>query len=250
MTEVTSRLDDKALRRVDAIQVENLWMLKYARVINSGRMVDIRYAPPGIDTTVFRPLAPRELALDPYILCVGRLSDPRKNIGLLLEAYARLPQNARDTVRLVLAGSSGPPERFWRRAAELRLTIRISYVPSPSVAALVSLCQRAAVFALPSDEEGLGIALLEAMACGIPVVSTRSGGPDGVITNGVDGFLVPLNDAIEMAVCLGRLLQQRELNIAMGAEARRTIEKRYADEVAGEAFLDVWDRLLWKARDS
>ena len=121
---------------------------------------------------------------------------------------------------------------------------------SPGEAALVSLCQRAAVFAFPSDEEGLGIALLEAMACGVPVVSTRSGGPDGVITNGLDGFLVPLDDAVEMAVCLGRLLEQPELNLAMGSEARRTIEKRYADEVAGEAFLDVWDRLLWKTRES
>jgi glycosyltransferase involved in cell wall biosynthesis len=47
------------------------------------------------------------------------------------------------------------------------------------------------VFALSSDEEGLGIVILEAMACAIPVVATKCGGPDGIITDGKDGYLIP-----------------------------------------------------------
>jgi len=248
MTEITDRLDDRALRRVDAIQVENLWMLDYAQKLNVGRDVDIRYAPPGVDDTLFRPLASRDLDREPYILCVGRLDDPRKNIGLLGETYARLPSELRRRARLVLAGSSGPPASFWPRAQALGVQDRIEYVAEPSRERLVELYQQASVFALPSDEEGLGVVLLESMACGVPAVSTRSGGPDGVITDGRDGFLVPLDDAEAMADRLGRLLGDPVLNCSMGREARRTIEARYAERVAGEAFLDVWDRLLAKAR--
>lgn len=250
MTEVTDRLDDRALRRVDAIQVENSWMFDYARKVNAGRDVDIRYAPPGVDDSLFCPLDSRDLEREPYVLCVGRLDDPRKNVVLLVEAYARLPASLRARTRLMVAGSSGPLASFWARALELGVRERIEYVPAPSLEALVELYQRASVFALSSDEEGLGVVLLESMACGVPAVSTRSGGPDGVISDGRDGFLVPLDDAEAMADRLGRLLRDNALNHSMGREARRTIEARYAERVAGEAFLDVWDRLLAKAGKS
>lgn len=247
MTEATDRLDDRALRCVDAIQVENPWMLEYARACNAGRDVDIRYAPPGVDVDVFHPLPERDLSSDPYILCVGRLDDPRKNITLLLEAYARLPESVRKTASLVLAGSAGPSQSFWRRADELGVRDCISYVAKPRHEDLVSLYQRASVFVLPSNEEGLGVVVLEAMSCGVPVVSTRSGGPDGIITDGVDGFLVALDAAVTMADRVARLLADEDMNHAMGRKARTTIEERYADQVAGRAFLDMWDRLLQKA---
>ena len=244
MTKLTDRLDDKALRNVDAIQVENSWMLAYSRHINQGRSVDLRYAPPGVDAQVFCPLAVRDMTSDPYILCVARLSDPRKNIGLLLEAYARLPQSLIKRVRLVLAGACGPPDAFWSRADKLGLRDRITYIARPEQNALVSLYQMASVFALPSDEEGLGVVLLEAMACGVPVVSTRSGGPDGIITDGRDGYLVPLDDADAMSGRLALLCTDTQLNQKMGCEARAIIDGSYSHEVAGHAFLDVWDTLL------
>lgn len=250
MTQVTNHFDDRALARVDAVQVENPWMLEYVRNRNAGRRIDIRYAPPGVDDRLFQPLQWRDPSVDPYILCVGRLEDPRKNIDLLVDAYARLPERMRSRVRLVLAGSSAPRPSFWSRADALAVRDRIDYVAMPTRERLLQLYQRASVFALPSDEEGLGVVLLESMACGVPVVSTRSGGPDGVITDGKDGFLVPLDDAEAMADRLGRLLIEPALNHSMGREARRTIEARYAERVAGEVFLEVWDRLLAKAGKS
>jgi glycosyltransferase involved in cell wall biosynthesis len=246
MTEITDRMDDQALRAADAIQVENPWMFEYARDLNKGREVDLRYAPPGLNAKTFCPAGERTLARDPYLLCVGRLDDPRKNIGLLLEAYALIPEGVRCRLRLILAGQAGPPDSFRRRAEALGLQDRIAFIHRPSLDDLVVLYQRASVFALPSDEEGLGIALLEAMACGIPVVSTRSGGPDGIITEGEDGYLVPLDDAQALADRIARLCLDEELNRSMGQRARGTIEQRYAERVAGQAFLDVWDRLLHK----
>lgn len=244
MTEITDRLDDRALRRVDAIQVENPWMLEYARNLNVGRTVDIRYAPPGINTDVYQPLSHRDVTSAPYILCVGRLQDPRKNIGLLVSAYALLPKEVRSHVRLVLAGSSAPPDSFWAKADSLGVHDRVEHVASPSREELVRLYQEASVFALPSDEEGLGMVILEAMSCAVPVVSTRSDGPDGIITDEEDGFLVPLDDAAAMAARLQTLLENPSFNIAMGNKARATIEARYDERVAGEVFVEMWDRLV------
>ena len=248
MTRITDRMDDRALRHVDAIQVENPWMLDYVRALNVRRAVDIRYAPPGIDARAFCPTSMRDLCQAPYILCVGRLDDPRKNPAMLLEAYACLPARLRDGVRLVLAGAASPPAAFWARAGTLGLRERISFVERPDQVALVSLYQRAAVFALPSDEEGFGMVVVEAMACGIPVVATRCGGPDGIITDGEDGYLVPRDDIGAMADRLTRLLSDPPTNRAMGAKARETVERRYEERLAGEAFVDAWNRLLRKTR--
>lgn len=248
MTAVTNRLDDSALRKVDAIQVMNPWMLDYARTINVGRSdVDIRYAPPGVDAAMFHPLCERMPAQDPYILCVGRLDDPRKNIGLLLEAFDRLPL-ALGRVNLVTAGSGEPPPSYWDRVRMLGLGDRVRHVARPSTEELVALYQRATAFALPSDEEGFGVVILEAMACGVPVVSTRSGGPDGIIADGEDGFLVPLNDSGSLADRLTRLCMDEEMNRAMGQRGRVTIEQRYAEVIAANTFLDIWERMLPKAQ--
>lgn len=244
MTEITDRMDASALRRVDAIQVENPWMFEYARSVNTGREVDLRYAPPGVDSDLFKPIHCRQPGENPYILCVGRLSDPRKNVGLLLEAYAQLSDSLRNDARLILAGASGPPDGFWSRAEELGFRDRITYVERPDRDSLVRLYQDATIFALPSDEEGLGVVLLEAMSCGVPVVSTRSGGPDGIITDGYDGFLVALDDAQGLSLRLAQLLQDSELNIGMGHKARQTINNRYDERVAGKVFVDMWDCLV------
>lgn len=250
MTSIIDTMDDRALCTVDAVQVMNPWMLEYAQKLNVGREMDLRYAPPGVDADLFHPLAERKLTDDPYILCVGRLDDPRKNIELLLQAYSRLPAALISQVQLVLAGAAGPPPYFWSQVEALGLRDRVIYVAHPERKALVSLYQRAALFALPSDEEGFGMVVIEAMACGIPVVSTRSGGPDGIIANGHDGFLVPLDDAEAMAVRLTQLLHDATLNAEMGCQARRTIERRYDERVAGDAFIDIWQRMAHKAGTS
>lgn len=243
MTYFTDRLDARALHAVDAIQVENPWMLDHVRGVTLARSgIDVRYAPPGIDTSVFRPATLRDPTSGP-ILCVGRLDDARKNVGLLLESYALLPAALRQRHRLVLAGAGSPPAAFWRRVGELGLEERVEFMDRPEPSALVTLYQQAAVFALSSDEEGLGMVVLEAMGCGVPAVCTRCGGPEGIITDGIDGRLVPLDEARPMALALEAVLGDAEANAAMGRAARRTIEQRYSMEAAGAPFLEVWDRL-------
>lgn len=250
MTCITDRLDNRALQNVDAIQVENPWMLDYARKLNVGREVDIRYAPPGVDTKVFSPPLLQGLVSEPYVLCVGRLADPRKNVTLLVEAYARLPTELRARHRLVLAGADTLPLTVLERAAALGVGDRITQVVWPDQAALIELYRGASAFALPSDEEGFGVVVIEAMACGVPVVATRCGGPDGIISDGEDGFLVPRDDPAAMADRLTRLLLDPQLNQQMRGAARATVERRFDEQATGEVFVDVWNQLIARTERS
>lgn len=246
MTSAVDRIEERALKAVDAIQVENPWMYLETLELNRDRLdVDTRLAPPGVDAMAFTPGND-----DPgsrYVLSVGRFDDPRKNVTLLLEAFACIADRVPD-VSLVTAGASRPPAAFDAGVVAAGLTGRVRHVARPPHAELVKLYQGAEVFALSSDEEGLGVVLLEAMACGVPVVSTRSGGPDGLVTDGRDGYLVDRHSAVQLGDRLLRLLTDRALHDRMGTEARRTIEERYAMEVAGRQFVDVWERLRERRR--
>lgn len=246
MTEITDRYDNRALQRCDAIQVENPWMFDYVRELNGSRSVDLRYAPPGVDSDVFHPASESHPERQPYILCVGRLDDPRKRIEVLGEAFAMLAERGDAVTKLTLAGKSGPPEEFWRFISEKGLRRRVTYLPELSRSEMVSLYQKASAFALPSDEEGLGIVILEAMACGAPVVSTRSGGPEGIINDGVDGFLVDRDDSKQLAICLERLLQNSALNKEISNAGHKKIRETYSSKVTGNQFVDVWFSLLDK----
>lgn len=250
MTRVVDHLERRALTRVDAVQVENPWMLEYATKLNSGRKTLVRYAPPGIDARLFCPSDTRDLGPEPYLFCVGRLDDVRKNALLLLEAYDRLCPSIKAQVRLVLAGSAGPSAEFWNRADRSGLRNRVSFINAPDTATLIRLYQGATAFVSSSDEEGLGVAILEAMSCGVPVVSTASGGPDGIITEGRDGYLVPVGDAQAICDRLIQLISNPDLNKAMGLAARATILERYATQVASRAFLDMFEELLERDSDS
>ncbi|HUR22071.1 MAG TPA: glycosyltransferase, partial [Vicinamibacterales bacterium] len=135
MSSVTDRMDRRALRGVDAIQVMNLQMLEYAKALNTGREVDIQYLPPGVNTEIFRPHGRSAASGERYILCVGRFSDRRKSIGVLLEAYARLSKSISQPVRLVLAGPTAPPEPFRQRVKALGLQERITCIDRPEAGA-------------------------------------------------------------------------------------------------------------------
>jgi glycosyltransferase involved in cell wall biosynthesis len=242
MTRIIDRIDRRVLERADAIQSMNAWMLDHAREVNAGRDIPIHLVQPGVDTSRFVPAA-RDRHADPYVLCVGRLNDPRKNVLLLLNAYAALAARQK-TVRLVLAGFFGPDDGFWREVDRLGLRDRVSFVAAPDADALIALYQGAAVFALSSDEEGFGMVVLEAMSCGVPVVSTSSGGPDSISRDGVDGSLVPVGDAAALADRFERLVADRALNDRMGVAAREAAVARFDASRAGQPLLETYDRLL------
>gem|GEM_PF-660490 len=248
MTRITNKMDDRALRSVDAVQVENNWMQEYATKMGSAHGTWVRFAPPGVDAELFHPVYQRLYSgmTDRYILSVGRFDDPRKNIGLLLEAYALMRFSMPDPPRLLLAGAGDPGPVFWQRVGELHLEDSVSFHLRPTREQLVRYYQQALCFTLSSDEEGFGVVIAEAMACAVPVVATRCGGPESLIVENVNGFLVPMGNALMLCNRMQLLAQNMSLNEQMGIAGRHTVETRFTQELAGEAFLDTYRQLLQK----
>lgn len=245
MTRFVDRIDARAVTRADMFMVMNPMMREYA-VRRVGKpahaVVD---APPGVDTDFFVPPDQISPVLDNrYILSVGRWGDSRKNPVLLLDAFIRVRDTLGADIRLVLAGATGPDTDFWEKVKRAGVGEWVSFHASPSADELRALYQGAACFALSSNEEGFGVVLVEAMACATPVVATRCGGPEGIITDGEDGFLVSAGDADALAVRLLELLRNREMHTSMRLQARQTAVKRFSEEVSGKAFSLVWDTLM------
>jgi glycosyltransferase involved in cell wall biosynthesis len=239
MTRVTSHLDFAALRHVHLTFVINRWMKEaVGRVVGPSRVV---FALPGVDTAHFRPDGYAE---NGYILSVGRFSDPRKDVRTLFRAYALLRRAAPAAPKLVLAGLSMPTSTDWEFAESQGVAGFIEKREGLSHSALAELYRRACMFALSSVEEGLSLPVMEAMASGLPVISTRCGGPETVVADGETGYLTPVRDAEAMAEKMRALLADADSRRRMGARARRIAEETFSLEMAGRAILEKYDELL------
>jgi len=150
---------------------------------------------------------------------LGRLA-PQKNLPMLLAAFAKAVADTGRTAVLAIAGA-GPLENALRaEARRLGIVSRVLWLGECDATVLRTFD----VFALPSLYEGLPYVLLESMAAGLPVVSTRVGGVSLLVDDGVNGFTVPVNDTEAFGVALRRLLENPDLRHRMGAASRDRVE--------------------------
>lgn len=156
------------------------------------------------------------------LLFLGRLGE-RKGSYDLLAAVARLPDNAADGVRLLMGGD-GALEAMRKRAEALHLGDKLHLLGWVGGQDKQALLASAWAYCLPSYNEGLPMSVLEAMAAGLPIISTPVGGIPEAITDGVEGFLVEPGDADHLARCIASLVGDEALARRMGAAARRKVE--------------------------
>ena len=166
---------------------------------------------------------------------VGRIDDPRKRVELIVEvlAYCRA---AGISVSALLVGGRLPNATVVR-VRRLGLESAVCVLPTVHEEQLPDLVKSLDVFVLPSEQEGLCIAALEAMACGVPVVSTRCGGPEEFVVPEQTGLLCG-HDGHEMGAAVTRILRDRALRARMGEGGRALVEARYSPAVAA-AILDL-----------
>ena len=137
--------------------------------------------PPGVDSAAFEVDVAR--ARVPTIAYTGSLSDPRKRLPLLFEAFSEL-RRLRPDAKLVLAGKREP----W---LSLDLPEGAECLPGDPTAAIPEILASAHVAVLPSIEEGFGVALVEALAAGTPIVAARSGAGPEIVTEAVGRLFEP-----------------------------------------------------------
>jgi glycosyltransferase involved in cell wall biosynthesis len=189
-----------------------------------------------ISRAAAEPLVPEHEALwtTPAVVAAGRLADA-KNYPLLIDAFALLRRTV--PARLFILGEG-------EREAALR-----EHIARAGLADAVVLCgfqknpwkyvARASVFALSSRYEGFGNVLVEAMACGVPVVGTASPGTREIVTAGTDGLLVERHEPAALAAALERVLTDEPLRARMSLAARTSAER-----FAVPAVVAAYDRVL------
>ena len=155
------------------------------------------------------------------ILCVGRLV-PEKGQAVLLSAVARLAERGHD-VRLTLVGEGPDRERLEGTAARLAITQRVLFAGAIGQDDIAAIYGSASIFCLASFAEGVPCVLMEAMAMGLPVVSTRIMGIPELIEENHGGLLVAPGRADELASALERLLADTTLIEKLTANARAKV---------------------------
>jgi glycosyltransferase involved in cell wall biosynthesis len=199
----------------------------------------------------FRPAAPEDVARvralyrlpEDAILAVGTI-EPRKNLGRLLEAYRSLLDRGVNA-GLVIAGRTGwRSEGFFERLRALNLEGRVTLLGAFPDADLPALYSAARVLAFPSLYEGLGLPVLEAMACGTPVVASNTSSIPEVA--GDAGLLVDPRDVGGLATALERVLVDAELGATMRGRGLRQAA-RFTWEATARATLETY-RTVMRAR--
>jgi glycosyltransferase involved in cell wall biosynthesis len=169
--------------------------------------------PYGVDLQTFRPARTPSEGPEPgrpfEAIFAGQLTQ-RKGLSYLLRAYAGF---ARADSALTLVGATVGSDAPLRPYAHL-----FQHVPHQTRPALAERYRRAHVFVLPTLVEGMPLVVLEAMACGLPVIVTANG-PGGIVRDGVDGFIVPQRDAQAVQEKLDLLYRDRGLREEMGRQA-------------------------------
>jgi D-inositol-3-phosphate glycosyltransferase len=229
------RVEHDVLRRSEALVAESPASKRHMVQEYGADPKKIHVIPGGVDTAVFHPqnqqLARQSLSLEmdaPVLLFVGRLQ-PLKGIDTLLQAAQVVRRHhARLQVLIVGGGVDARDEReeselhrLRALAEQLRLALHVHFIRAQPQEVLARYYAAADIFVMPSHYESFGMVVLEAMACGTPVVASRVGGLTSTVVSGHTGFLVPEGDGPAFARAILRLLASPTLRDACAQASLR-----------------------------
>ena len=207
----------------------------------------LRLSPP-VDTDRFRPPDGAGFRHEARCIAVARLI-PQKGVTTLLRAWRRVMDQAAAGVRereLVIVGDGPLRPQLERTIRELQLSGSVRLLGALPRTGVIKFLQQSDVFALPVrtrlaglNPEGLGLAALEAAACGLPVIIGDSGGAPETVREGETGFVVPSHDHQLLAERITLLLDHPALAREMGARGRRHVTAHFSTTVARATLRDA-----------
>jgi glycosyltransferase involved in cell wall biosynthesis len=208
---------------------------------NSRQKVDVIYN--GINIEHFRPGAFPKSNNNFTILCASRLSR-RKGFNYAIDAFNIIAQKYPEA-RLIIAGGEGnAEEELKQQVKELKLENKITFTGfvTPNTEFL-RYYNAADVFVLPSLNEGMSNNMLEAMASGLAIIMTPTGGAEELVKDGVNGYIVKFKNSEDIAEKVGKLVNNLELCKNMGAESRKIAETMSWKSVA-EKYRELYKNIV------
>ena len=210
----------------------------------------IHLIPNGVDGREFRPALPEErdaarralgLHCERLVLYVGRLS-PEKNPLGLLEAWAAIDTKAREGALLALVGDGPDWDQVHAKAQAPNLAGSVHLAGQSSD---VATWYRAAdMYVIPSITEGLSNSMIEALASGLPVISTRVSGSSILLESPTAGLVVDVGNVESLAGAMESLLRDESMRTRLGANARLTFEARFSLETLSKKMILLYRGLL------
>jgi glycosyltransferase involved in cell wall biosynthesis len=174
------------------------------------------------------------------LINVARFQPSVKGQDLLIDAVAMCRASGLD-VTCTLVGPHAPPVTLCRQIEALRLKDHVKFVVDPEN---VSSCLHSAdIFVLPSRSEAFGVALLEAMAAGLPVIASRTGGPAELIEEGRNGLMFEPGNVADLAAGIGRLASDLGLGNRLAVQSEETARRFSIDRMTAR-YYGLYDDLL------
>ncbi|PKQ36682.1 MAG: hypothetical protein CVT59_11545 [Actinobacteria bacterium HGW-Actinobacteria-1] len=218
------------------------WLLDMAE--RSGILdnaLDARVVPNGVDTDLFSPGDRAEARLTlgiapdaPVLLCVAKdiATNPYKGFDTLIAACEQLAERGL-AATLLAVGSEKPARRIG--------TVDVRFAPFISNPSALAAYYRAAdVFVLPSRAEALGLTIIEAMSCGLPVVASNAGGIPEVIEDSENGLRFDAGNATALAERLASLLGDPALRARLGASGSLRAKQRFSVHAQAQSYLSYY----------
>jgi len=194
----------------------------------------------GIDTEVFRPMP--GIARNPMRLMATCSADaPLKGLRYLLRAYASLLAEFPE-LELLVVSKPQPGGKTEKLLARLGIADRVQFVSGISTQQMVDYYAQAAIAVVPSVYEGFGLPAGEAMACGVPVVSTDGGALPEVV--GDAGLIVATKDTEALAGAIGRLLRDPQQREALGLRGQQRIDQSFCWDVCAGQMTDYYRKVI------
>lgn len=208
----------------------------------------------GLDLAKARIIRP---AVDPVFFDDAKNEEPKASLNIVttgnliwtkgyeyLLSAIRLLIDRGEPVHLDIIGDGPDRQRVLYTIHDLGIQDAVTLRGKLAPEAVRDCLQQADVFVLSSLSEGISNAVLEAMSCGLPVVTTDCGGMREAVTDGVEGFVVPVRDPESMAAALGRLVSDPELRRRMGEAARQRILREFTLERQIDQWMELFESVL------
>lgn len=225
-------------KKSDAVVSNSEGLKGLALEAKPNQKIDVIYN--GIDIGEFAPRPTGDMDVF-KILCVSRLTK-RKGVEYLISAVAEIVEKNLLQVELVIAGDGDDSKRLKKIVSDLNIDNYVKFLGLVPHNELSAVYNSASMFVLPSLNEGMSNTMLEALASGLPIVATDTGGTKELVSDGVNGFIVKMQDSEDLRVKIEAILSDDLLREKMAEKSRAQAEEMSWKHVA-EKYFDLYKKI-------